>query len=473
MMLKYIKILKYNVNDWYAFLLIILTSGLLGIWAVQSTIALRNVLLCVGALLALAYLKKNQKNLSQYFQLSKLIEWSPIILLGFLYLWLVINYFFVTKFPIEMEHELKSTWMRGFLGLIIGIATGVAIQKNQKYYGLIWVGIFISFFVLFNQYLSRAYSEGMLFMLDRDGYIFYGKASLYLVGSIMIAGSSADLIGKIFCKDKSNFNKSSIFNILIWAIGFFFALYSYVYIFDTRSGLAIALLIFCSLAAIIFISSFKKFSKMNWVIAVLTLLITIFLSIFFIAQNKYNDGWTTTIEDAYIGIQINKYPNWHSFNIYAYPKSDSGRTVKLNTYQRFAWGAAGIREIIQSPLGIGRLKDPLIGSLKDRFPNLDWNGNGKSSLSGFIDIGISLGIPGLVLIIVPILIVLANGANQFLKKSSNRFGLVSFALGVTLLYVYSLGELGNGHSIEILIFIISFSAALNIFGFKTIKNEFK
>lgn len=464
-------------RNYLDFLLVVIGAVLLGIWAVEHTIALRNFLLISGFILAIFFFQKNQNYLKNYLCAQVISMCLPFICLGLLYVWIFCIYFFITPFHDEMGHEIRSTWARSFLGMVLGIAIGRVVQKNNNLYGLIWLGILISFAVLFAQYIPRAFAAGMFFIPDRDGYIFYGKAALYLAGSVMIAGSSAGLIVKIFCSTKSEFNKSLALNILIWAVGIFLVLYSYAYIFDTRSGLALALLIFSSLAVIIFFALLKKnlnFSKVNWIIAALTLLTsTFFLSSFFIAQIKYNDGWETTVEDAYIGIQINKYPNWHSFNIYAYPKSDSGRTVKLNTYQRFAWGSAGIREIIQNPLGIGRLKDPLIGALKDRFPNLDWNGNGKSTLSGFIDIGISLGIPGLVLLIVPMLIIVVNGATQFLKKTSNRFGIASFALGITLLYAYSLGELGNSHSIEILIFIMSFSAALNMTGFKSRKNEFE
>ena len=115
-----------------------------------------------------------------------------------------------------------------------------------------------------------------------------------------------------------------------------------------------------------------------------------------------------------------------------------------------------------------------MGALNEEYPNLGWNGNGKSTHSGFIDIGISLGIPGLILIISAIVYLIISGGIGFLNSSSNKFKITSFLLGITILFTYTLGELGNSHSIEILIYIIGLCTALNFSEVKnkiTIKNE--
>jgi hypothetical protein len=73
--------------------LLILSSILLGIWAVKGTIALRNILLVSGTLLSIYYIVQEWRDghLKEECTFWKVV---PIFLIGLCFIWVVIHYLF-------------------------------------------------------------------------------------------------------------------------------------------------------------------------------------------------------------------------------------------------------------------------------------------------------------------------------------------------------------------------------------------
>ena len=172
-------------KDVLGYCLIILSSVLLGIWAVKGTIALRNSLLGIETILSTIYCMR-------FFKANKhkipLKNWTPLIFLGLMFCWVIFHYFFLTRFPEQQFHELTSTWLRSFLAVIVGVGTGLAIIKRPKAIQLLWIGILLSFAYLFYQYIPKAIALNTLFAPDYANYIFYGKISGVLAGTILVVG---------------------------------------------------------------------------------------------------------------------------------------------------------------------------------------------------------------------------------------------------------------------------------------------
>ena len=144
------------------FSLIFISSVLLGIWATKDTIALRNILLVLGTVLSLIYitLEFKQHHLASQLTLKTCV---PLILIGLMFVWVVFHYFFLSRYPELQYDELKSTWLRSFLAVILGLGTGLAVRKTPKLIHLLWLGILASFLVLFNQYIPIALAKKSLF----------------------------------------------------------------------------------------------------------------------------------------------------------------------------------------------------------------------------------------------------------------------------------------------------------------------
>jgi hypothetical protein len=254
----------------FGLVLVLISSVLLGIWATMNTIALRNVLLWVGVLIALAYwwnwFKTNKAN-HTLPSLSGLY-WLAVILITLMFIWVVIHYFLFAQNPQQQFSELKSTWLRSLLAVIIGSATGLALNRNPRFMPWLWLGLLLSFVALIYQYIPKALVKQSLFVVDHFGdYIFWAKFNGVLAGTILIAGLLGLLMDSIW-RNKAGGNTiplgitadqkttvhphsavvkvrqmSGIAIPIYVFVGICIVAYAFVFIFDAKAGVGMAFIL--------------------------------------------------------------------------------------------------------------------------------------------------------------------------------------------------------------------------------------
>lgn len=442
-------------QSWFESALILLSSTLLGIWAIKDTIALRNILLVVGVIFSLIYLwRLYQRGLLDNI---RLYNWLPFLLMALLFIWVIAHYFILSRYPEVQLQELKSTWFRAFLAMVLGMATGFALHKKINSINLLWLGIGLSFTYLFCQYLSRAILEKNIFVVDWYGgyYIYIGKINGVLMGSLLFCGLGAAWIDHLRV---SGF-VIRFSNTFLPLIGMVLTLYAYVFIFDTRNGVGIAVLCVIGWALYGF---FWFLGQANWQqllqkfkgAILLTILAVTILAAFTYQQTRFNTGWSTMIEDVKIAAQIEKYPNWQNPGRYGYPMAESGKAVAGNTYERVAWGIAGIHLIPANPFGIGVLNQPFNRLLQEKFPGA----TPGSTHSAWIELALAFGLPGLIFLFGALVCILV----LTIISPSPQFGGCIVSLSLMLMLLYAIGELSRGHAIEVLFFVMALLAALRI-----------
>ena len=442
-------------NHFYESLLITISSILLGIWAVKNTIALRNILLGLGFVLGLAYIYSAYR--LNFFKGIQFKNWSPIILMSLMLLWVPVHYLVLSRFQEVQLQELKSTWLRTFLAMVVGVSAGLALQKNVKLMNILWVGISLSFLYLFFQYVPRAYASKNIFVIDWYGgyYIYIGKINGVLMGTILFCGLGATWIDHL----KSKAFAMSFANTFLPLIGMALTLYAYVFIFDTRNGLGLAalLVLFWTLYAgawFLLQGNLKKLLlKFKGVLLLIILALGIFSWLAY-QQTKHNSGWVTMIEDAKIATQLEKYPNWQNPAKYGYPITDEGREVAGNTYERVAWATAGIRLIPENILGVGVLARPFTRLLQEKYPGA----TPPSTHSAWIEFTLAFGLPGFILIfgsLVSIFYLTISSPHLYFRVS-----VISIAL--TLMLLYTLGELSTQHGVEVLFYLMALLTGLRM-----------
>lgn len=452
-------------SDKLGLLLIFISSTLLGIWAVKDTIALRNILLVLGAILGILYLVLQLRN--QALRASLTISNSlPLIMLGLMFVWVIAHYLFLSRYPQQQFAELTSTWLRAFLGVWLAMGTALAISKRPNLVNWLWVGIFLSFLGLMYQYIPKALAMQNLYAIDHYGasYFFRGKINGVLAGSILIAG----LIGSLmyYCTPNqagSNFVRA-LSAVLFCIVGMFLASYSYAYIFDARNGIGLEVLIL--VVAMMFLGfamlKHKDKIKLNGrtITFLLTLLsVSVLVAYFAIQQAKHNAGWQTMMEDVQLAIQIEKYPNWREPQAMGYPQTASGRAVAGNTYERTAWATAGIVIFIpENPLGIGILKQVFPRLLQEKYGK-QLDDVVPSTHSAWVDLTLSYGLPGLFLLAGSLIWISYRAISQ--KQSRTLNGLM-WMMSIALLLTFTVGEVAVGHGLEILIYWIAFLAILEL-----------
>jgi hypothetical protein len=380
-----------------------------------------------------------------------------------MFCWVIFHYFFLSRFPEQQLHELTSTWFRSGLAVIVGVGTGLAITKRPNAINCLWLGILGSFAYLFYQYIPKAMVLKSLFAPDYVNYIFPGKISGVLVGTILVAG----LLGTMLDTAKRDNWFTTMMVALLTLVGLTVALYVYVFILNTQNGVGLAfilLALFCLfMIRIIVINILGKLSKTQTRSSgVYALLLTIFfflvlgsVTVLNIKEHvKHNSGWSSMWEDTKTSLQIEKYPNWQNPHALGYPVNATGQVVKANTYERVAWATAGVRIFLpQNPYGLGILKGPFTVLMKESYPNSTTYL--PSTHSAWVEIGLAFGYPALFLLLGALFLL------GFLSLSStSQFQATAFVFSVGLITLYAVGEISSQHAIEMLFFLISLAAAL-------------
>lgn len=433
--------------------LILVNAMLISIWVLRDTIALRNILLVLGVIASLFYLYKiGIPQLQKIIGLNK-ISFLPLLFVFCLFLWVITHYLFFSLNPELQFKELRSTWLRSFFAWIMGVVCALVIVREPK--KLIWLGLGLmsNFIGLFIEYFPLAIAQQKIsnVMYVLDNYL-QGKIYAVCLGLIFLGGLLGAYATSITKTIKINLESKWVF-LSIACIALI--LYSYVFIIDTRNGFALSFLIFIlwgiwAATAVVkkngsFLTSLTKLQYAVLVLVVSSLLI------FAALHARQNSGWLTTVEDASIAFQIHKYPNWKNPPVLGYPEVEPGKPVKINTYERAAWFVAGLSVLPDRLLGDGSLKHAFGRAIKERYPE----SNLTTSHSAWLDFSLSLGIPGIVLLLGAYLIVFILSF-----KYRNPFNHFIRWISLAILMVYAVAELFNEVAFELVIYYIGFLATL-------------
>ena len=438
--------------------LLILSSILLGIWAAKDTIALRNILLIAGTLLSLYYLigEFRKGGLSKHLTIAKVL---PVSFIFLAFIWVVAHFFFYSVDPIQQWKELKGTWLRAFLACIVGLGTGLALNKHPNRLTILWLGIFAAFLVLFYQYIPRAIEQHKLLVPDYDHYLFHLKINTVLMGTILLAGVDGALFDH-FRSIRYQLRSINLWIAITWLIATVMALWSFVYIVDARNGIGLSSILYffwfiC--AIILLIRTHLGQPSLNRWFGFLIAFISLMLFIFFaLQQAKLNRGWSTLIEDVKIAVQIDKYQHWQNPALMGYPLNHAGQTVTANNYERIAWATAGSRAILENPQGVGVLAYPFA-----KHPNApqrmfeDPAKPGLATHSGWVELGLAFGLPILGLLLSSLAITFISAIKDPYPAKMTVLGLV-----VLTLFLYTTGELASSHGLEILFYLLCLLPAL-------------
>ena len=387
-----------------------------------------------------------------------------------MFCWVIFHYFFLSRFPEQQFHELTSTWLRAGLAVMVGFGTGLAITQRPNAINFLWLSILGSFVYLFYQYIPKAIALKSLFALDYVNYIYQGKISGVLMGTILVMG----LLGTMLDTARRGRLLNTVWVALLTLLGLATALYVSVYILDARNGVGLAVILFAFFCLAVIAEIVKNFfyglqaKSLNISSRILILLsifaLTLLTSWAVKEHMQHNPGWSSMWEDAKTSIQIEKYPNWQDSQRLGYPLNDAGQVVKANTYERLAWATAGATVLMpQHPLGLGVLKDPFTILMKEHYPN--GTTYLPSTHSAWVEIGLAFGYLGLFLLL---------GALVFLGylalSSQSNFQSTVFIFSVGLICLYTVGEISSQHAIEMLFFLIALNTALLIAGMFKIEN---
>jgi hypothetical protein len=454
--------------------LILISSTLLGIWATMHTIALRNVLLGFGGLIAIVYwLRWLSDTKGRTKSWPSFAAWIPLGLVALMFLWVVIHLAYFSANPQRQLDELSSTWARAFMATLIGSATGLALNQGRIKAPLLWLGLVISFAILMGQYIPKALQRNSLFGMDFFAdYIYWAKFNGVLAGVILVAGLLGLLIDcfrinvvQVGAVDDESpkYLKATYITPLYALLGIFLATYSFVFIFDAKAGVGLSVILigFWIFTGSILLAAkiLKNRQQKNYIKAYIKLssfflMFAVLVSFLSYKHVKNNPGWESLFTDIAISAQIDKYPNWQAPAQYGYPKRDDLTTVAGNTYERVSWAMVGLRIIAMEPLGNGVFR-----SFPEQLKILVPEFNGATyTHSAWIDFGLAFGLPGLLIIPIALIVILGRA----IAEGSGRYKATIITLTLATLILYTVGEYAFQHGIEILFYLCSLLGGLSL-----------
>lgn len=425
----------------------LLVFGLICVWPIQNTIAVRNVLLALLLMLMVWGIWRNRaSDFRLYGDLVGASGTALLLLTG----WIVIQAALISPFPEKAFQEITGQWLKGLacfmLGmLVVGIGTlGRPHDRRPIWLWLITLvlGLQVALTVADGFYLyvqTGAFQLGVARLMGH-------KALASYVCNTLFAVLAADILGRIF------FRRRLLPVPLVGVLGLIVLGLICTWMIQARNGLIGlgSLLLSCLVIVWLERRSQAKAGKLGLVLALIAGLFVAFAW----GNYKTDPRWQKFEESAALGWQLDASHAWIKPAAHAYPRMSNGEQVDISAYERAAWVKSGVILALQHPLGLGYDRSSYGRARSLHYGSDAQEGVGDHSHSSLIDLAIGIGIPGLLLWMAFLIALMMNGWHAF-NRQHNAEGLVLIFL-VTGFFGRSLIDSNiRDHMLEQFMFLVA------------------
>ena len=217
--------------------------------------------------------------------------------------------------------------------------------------------------------------------------------------------------------------------------------------------------VYCAILFIIFIISILLYDfKKYWLRKTLLIIVSVSIATLLLAAHvKHNDTWKTFVSDAKIAIQIDKNQQWKRIDDSPLPTNDLGQEVSGTNYERITWAINGVILISQHPFGYG-----LIERSFGQLGRIKWPGSHLTqSHSGWIDLTLGIGIPGVAMIVGALIFAWVKVARLQDGLETSLGVAISWIL-FALLLIWITTEISQKVFFDDLIFWVSLAAGFSL-----------
>lgn len=444
---------------WSRYLLVISAAGLLAIWALPETIALRHLFLITGFISSLLILRWNFSRLTQYS------AW-PAWLLALFYGWLLIHLaFFSREFSVQLV-ELRSVWARSLVSSLIGLALGLLLQlseaksqdhQNKSHHpyltAILWVGLCAQAWIIFVSYLIAMMKSGQGLQFDIYQFLYglYRTKPAYVVFVGLSLPLSYALLFSILQHQIPKWVLVPIVaTILITPFGGFFI--------ESKNAMAL----FGLSTLIFFIAALFTIVRLPKISPALLITLVLIGAAGTYGLNKHlerTSSWLVMTDNMKIGMDIDHHDFWKNRETFPRPVNSNGQPVDISTYERTAWFTAGLRLLKENPQGYGLVHHSFGPLALAKWPDFyQPRGHLKGAThSGWLDLALGVGIPGIALIWICLL----ASWMRSLKGRGLWYTYASWGIPLMLL-TYLIAEVSGSHFLEMLFFMTALFCGLTL-----------
>ena len=429
---------------------------LLVVWSLAGTIALRNIALSIGCITSFVWFCSLRPKISSPALFTILCLFAVPGWVGLLLI------FSPTDIAAQL-YDLRGTWLRVVLGIIMGGGLGLMIARSSHYiYGvwLVWIGLAFATFIWF---LINASNANTWLISDFRGMFKYKHSVVYFVmwpcffAYSVLHGYFLNING-IQSKNYSlSIGLVAILLVLICWLDFLAA--------HALNGILIAGMGGIALLTICFVKLLRLQSRRSlasYLLAIISIAVLISsATLFWQYDKKYEHKLVNLVSDIKVSAQIDKNTMWRRDpnNPEPYtPTDESGRAINGSTYERTAWFVKGVKLLLENPWGAGFSHMAFRYYMLLEKPNL----NLHKTHSGWLDFALGIGLPGLLLTwfamgsVIYASIKILTGSIE--RRKFLALTIVWILLAIWLLWFPS--ELSEREFIEHLFFMISLFAGM-------------
>lgn len=447
------------IPDWMIWVQCLCFSVLYAIWALPETILIRHVCLITGALLSLWIIYQYRHS---FFQRHAILIW----LIAALFLWATLHLLLLSNDFSAQREEYTSIWKRAAIGAIFAMGFGMTLPLHSRkgrpqadfQWVLMYVGllaptlIYIAKYSLTNFWVHAGLQAPSYWLLYYESSPYYLPKTVYVCFCLPTLGIALGQLVRNIRMHQLFKWANVIYLLTIPAVLFVF------YAENIKNGVVYSSVLLFGFFSLVLFGGFRRY----WAIKVtLVGVILIITSLFVVNSIDKNDSWKTFVADARVAKDTQAHTQWKYSGQQGYPNNDLGRIVSVTNYERIAWGKVGLMLIAKNPLGYGLVERSFGHLAKVIWPDSNLN----QSHSGWIDLGLGIGIPGLLLILGILLLSIyyltKENIDPAIEKVGDRQnlygGAICWAL-FSLLIMWCTTELSQKIFFDSLIFWLSLGA---------------
>jgi len=384
-------------------LLLLVLTLLLFVLPVPGTIALRHALLAVFLLL-IAFLSREQLPSA-----ARSVS-GPLLALGGLSAWLLIQAFFVSPETAWAWREIKSQWLPAMLAFIGGVVLACGVSDWRKLLTFSMLALLAQAVFALIAGLPEFLANGA-FPPSATRWTA-GKLEISYANNLLLAFLAVDLVFRALYR-----RAVSYLPLVVLLAGIALVIISNL-AFGARNGVVGSVLMLASLAVVVFWRERHCFCSRR-VAAGLAVCIALVGVLGWISYRS-DVRWQKLAETAAVGWDIDGSKAWLDRTKHEYPVLNNGESIDPSAYVRIAWIHAGLRMVIEHPLGVGYGRNAFGHALRKHEDTPLGHAH-----SGIIDLTVATGWPGLLLWLAFIGLSLRHGWRRYRDQSDPR-GLILF-----------------------------------------------
>ncbi|QWE00763.1 hypothetical protein FD967_01580 [Polynucleobacter sp. JS-Mosq-20-D10] len=367
------------------------------VWPLRGTIAARNIALVLGAISSIAWLCIERPK----FVMMDLL---PIGFLLCVPVWLLSLYVFNPIVPYLQWDDLRGTWLRVVIEIIFAIGLGKLYLSRKQYQKFFLWLLYIWPVVILLLFISQGIFTHSWFGEQIYIYVFKSKVAgvYFLIWSLVLCFAMAHwgLIKKIHYKS-AIFISTTISNITLVVL-FFICIVDYFSLLSLNGFIVI----FSGLTFFVYLVLLhgkQQLSGGRYFPGIRFFILTGFVAFALTVVTydmKYSSGKLANLVTD-INFIVNddttgawKYGGGEYHGIYPPINTISSTQVNSSTYERVAWGLAGLKFLKSHPFGLGYTGQAFSYYMAKNYPG----SVATKTHSGWLDFALGAGLIGLLFV---------------------------------------------------------------------------